>query len=68
MGCELKRASTPVRVNDGDAFWPRYIISPDKTNFVTIEDLSDDELISQSEIEYWERRLGVEIPGDNEIN
>lgn len=68
MGCELRTASSSVQLNDGESFTPRYLIAPDKSNFVQIDYLNDDEFIFESEIEYWERRLGVSIPKRNEIH
>jgi hypothetical protein len=68
MGCKLHTTSTKIQLNDGEFFQVKYLLSPDGTNFVPIEDLNDDEFISEDEIEYWERRLGVSIPRPNEIH
>jgi hypothetical protein len=68
MGCALKTAECDIVLNDGQSFKPRYLVSPDQNSFAPIDDLADDESIPDSEIEYWERRLGVSIPRPNEIH
>jgi hypothetical protein len=67
MGCALKTAECDIVLSDGQRFKPRYLVSPDQKSFAPVDDLADDELIPESEVEYWERRLGVSIPKPNEI-
>jgi hypothetical protein len=40
----------------------RYLYSPTADDFVSLSDLADDEILPPSEIENWERRLGISIP------
>jgi hypothetical protein len=40
----------------------RYLYSPVTDDFVSLSDLADDEILPPSEIESWERRLGIEVP------
>jgi hypothetical protein len=68
MGCELKTSRDSFKVGDGEDIRPRFLISPDGKNFVPIIDLNDSDYMAQSEIDYWERRLGVSIPPPSQIN
>jgi hypothetical protein len=61
MGCTL--GEVPGGLDGPDGWHPiRYLHSPVTDDFVSLSDLQDDEFISPSEIENWERRLGIEIP------
>ena len=68
MGCELRVTNAAVTLSNGEQFTVRYLVNPDRTAFVTIEDLNDGDSIFEEEIEYWERRLGVNIPRRHEIH
>ncbi len=62
MGCELRIAEPDTFNFDGEVFNVRYLFNPDNGNFVALVDLRDDEAVHRSEVESWERRLGIEIP------
>lgn len=68
MGCELKSTGQKVEFEDGEFFLIRYLISPNKSAFVPLDFLDDSDFIFDEEIEYMERRLGVQIPKPTEIN
>lgn len=61
MGCELRTAEKTVRV-DGDVFNVRYLYNPANKAFAAVQDLADDQYISEWEVESWQRRLGIQIP------
>jgi hypothetical protein len=62
MGCEHNIAEDIVETADGDCHGLSYLVNPVTRGFVAILDLSPDHLVSETEVETWERRLGVEIP------
>jgi hypothetical protein len=68
MGCELRATNCKIQLNGEEIANVRYLIAPDGKNFVPIEDVNDDEFISEDEINYWETRLGISIPPANQIN
>jgi hypothetical protein len=61
MGCTLGELPQPIHGSLG-TWRVRYLYSPETENFVSLSDLDDDEFISPSELESWERVLGIEIP------
>jgi major membrane immunogen (membrane-anchored lipoprotein) len=61
MGCELHKLEGRIKTQDAD-YEVRFLYSPEADDFVSLSDLADNERIPPSEIENWERRLGVEIP------
>jgi hypothetical protein len=65
MGCEL--GELPGRIEDDQGTRRiRFLYSPESDDFVSLSDLDDDERIPPTEVENWERRLGITIPkGDN---
>ena len=61
MGCTL--GELPGQLHDPEGSWRvRYLYSPETDDFVSLSDLEDDEALPPSEVENWERRLGVQIP------
>lgn len=60
-GCELRIAEPTVVLEDGDCINTRYLLRPDKKLFMPLVDLEDDQFISEAEVIFWERRLGVHI-------
>jgi hypothetical protein len=61
MGCTL--GELPGGVEDQAGSWRvRYLYSPETDDFVSLSDLADDELLPPSEVENWERRLGIVVP------
>lgn len=60
MGCTL--GELPGLPHDPDPRRVRYLYSPETDDFVSLSDLSDDDVLPPSQIENWERRLGVAIP------
>ena len=68
MGCSLQISSICVEIDGHPDFYPRFLMSPDGKKFAPIDDLKDDENIPESEIAYWERRLGINIPRDSDIH
>ena len=66
MGCELRDLPGEVIAPSGESLRIRFLFNPETGVFVNLINLNDDESISLEEIEYWERRLTMEIPkGDN---
>jgi hypothetical protein len=68
MGCELRVLPGEIQRPSGGSFTVRFLFNPDTNGFVEIIDLDDNEQISMEEIEYWERRLGMDIPKGSNIN
>ena len=61
MGCML--GELPGGIADESGTWRvRYLYSPETDDFVSLSDLADDELLPPSEVENWERRLGIAVP------
>ena len=60
-GCELRTAETTVRLEDGEIMNLRYLLAPGGERFVALVDLEDDELVSEGEVQFWERRLQVKL-------
>ena len=61
MGCELK--TLPGQLTGPDGTHPvRFLYNPENGGFVSLADLADDERLPPSEIDNWERRLGLEVP------
>ena len=61
VGCELRVAEPTVRVGDGDCFNVRYLLKTGTKLYVPLVDLEDDQYVSEPEVQFWERRLGVQI-------
>jgi hypothetical protein len=61
MGCELHEIPGQL-VEPGVRRNIRYLYSPDANDFVSLRDLEDDDRLPPSEVENWERRLGMTIP------
>jgi hypothetical protein len=68
MGCELRVLPGKVMIRDGEPLFVRFLIEPASGRFVELIDLHDDESVSLEEIEYWERRLGMEIPKGDDLH
>jgi hypothetical protein len=65
MGCTLGELPGVLH-GPGGQWRVRYLYSPETDDFVSLSDLDDDDVLPPSEVENWERRLGVEIPkGDS---
>ena len=64
MGCEEQfTRRTKVEDGDGEAVEAvRYLLNPETGGFMPIGDLEDDESVPWSEVESWERRLGLLVP------
>jgi hypothetical protein len=62
MGCVLTPENGVVECPDGDDFTVRELKSPETGGFTAIIDLDDNEFIPATEVDVWERRLGVVIP------
>lgn len=64
MGCEERRTNQArIEAEDGQSVeGVRYLFNPETGGFVPISDLEDDESIPWSEVETWERRLGLKVP------
>lgn len=61
MGCTL--GVLPGHLHGQNERWRvRYLYSPEANDFVSLSDLDDDEILAPTEIENWERRLGIIIP------
>ena len=59
MGCVL-REITPD--DNPDLTRPiRFLYNPETDEFVSVLDYEDDEFLPPSELENWERRLGMEV-------
>ncbi len=61
MGCEVRTLTGTLAGPDG-AHNVRYLYNPESGGFVSLSDLADDERLPPSEIDNWERRLGLEVP------
>jgi hypothetical protein len=64
MGCTLgELPGTFYEFGRPEDYWRvRFLYSPVTDDFVSLSDLSDDDILPPSEIENWERRLGIEVP------
>lgn len=62
MGCDLNVAEDNIVDEDGDVSNVRYLVDPSSGRFVPVVDLSDGDYVSSSEVDNWERRLGITIP------
>ena len=61
MGCSL--GELPGELQDSNASWRvRYLYSPETDDFIALSNLDDDDLLPPSEVENWERRLGIIVP------
>lgn len=65
MGCALGELPVPVE-DSGGGRRVRYLYSPETDDFVSLSDLADDDTLPPSEVENWERRLGVVVPKGDE--
>ena len=64
MGCVVGELPGELIGPDGPRR-VRYLHSPMTDDFVSLSDLEDDERIPPSEVDNWERRLGVTVPRGN---
>jgi hypothetical protein len=62
MGCLHNVAEETIQDPDGDCFGLSYLLNPETNEAVPILDLADGDLISEMEVQSWERRLGITIP------
>jgi len=60
-GCRLREAEPTVLFEDGDCLNVRYLLNPATAGFVAIQDILDTDSVSQDEVEFWERRLGLSV-------
>ncbi len=61
MGCVLGKL--PGEIHGPNGSWEvRYLYYEETDSFVSLSDLADDDILPPSEIENWERRLGLTIP------
>ncbi len=60
-GCELRVAEPTVQLEDGDCFNARYLLHVPTKSFAALVDLEDDQYVSEDEVAFWERRLGISI-------
>lgn len=61
MGCELGELPNPISGPDGD-YRVRYLYNPETDSFISLSDLHDDDRLPPSEVDAWERRLGLVVP------
>lgn len=61
MGCEL-HCMQPHIHGDNGPYTVRYLMNVETEGMVSIGAFADDDRVPISDIEYWERRLDVEIP------
>lgn len=61
MGCVLNQPNAYLTGPDGK-FAIRFLYSEETDDFVSLNNYADDEQVPPSEVENWERRLGVKIP------
>ena len=61
MGCVLSEPDAHVEGPDGK-HPVRFLYNPETEGFASLNSYDDDERIPPSEVENWERRLGVDIP------
>jgi hypothetical protein len=62
MGCEIRTTAEPMFSSSDSGEAVRYLYNPDAKVFVVIDDLVDTSVMTPSEIQYYERRLDLEIP------
>ncbi|MBV8449932.1 MAG: hypothetical protein JO357_16910 [Hyphomicrobiales bacterium] len=62
MGCVLSELPGTLIYKDGAPRKIRYLYSPEADDFVSLGDLDDGDRLPPSEVESWERRLGIQIP------
>jgi hypothetical protein len=67
-GCTLREAEPTVLLEDGDCFNVRYLLHQPTKTFVALQDLTDDQYVSEAEVTFWERRLGVSISRPSRFN
>jgi hypothetical protein len=60
-GCEVREAEPIAHLSNGDCLNVRYLLAPDGKNFVPLVDLADTDSVSELEVAFWERRLGIQI-------
>lgn len=51
-----------MKLEDGDCLNVRYLVHEPTRVFVPLVDLEDDQWVSEDEVAFWERRLGLTIP------
>lgn len=64
MGCVLNQLPGHLEGPDG-AHPIRFLYSPETDDFVSLLNYENDEWIPPSELDNWERRLGMTIPRSN---
>ena len=62
MGCEYRELDGQLIEDDGAERRIRFLYSAETDDFVSLSDYADDERVPWSEVENWERRLGVIVP------
>lgn len=65
MSCEYRELEGAFVEDDGAKRKIRFLYSREQDDFVSLSDYADDERVPWSEVENWERRLGVTIPRGN---
>jgi len=61
QGCELRTLDQPA-IGPYGSYEVRFMYNPATEGFVPLRDLQDDEIVPPSEVDHWERRLGMEVP------
>ncbi len=64
----LRSAEPTVHLDDGECLNVRYRLNPSSGAFAPLVDLDDDDQVSDSEVAFWERRLGLQIPRPDKLN
>ncbi len=62
MGCLHNIAEETVTEPNGDCRGLSYLVNSETNGFIPIIDLALNEYVFETEVESWERRLGVDIP------
>jgi hypothetical protein len=62
MGCTLGTVPGRMHGPNEESWEVRYLYSPVTDDFVPLSDLDNDDILGPTEIENWERRLGIVVP------
>lgn len=62
MGCELRETKTLLADDEGNPRTIQFLYSDVTDGFVSLRDYGDDDRVSWTVVENWERQLGVTIP------
>lgn len=65
MGCELREPGILMTSPDGEMFDVRYLYNPQTGEYLELVGLDPSDSLPLSEVEYWERRLGMLVPKGN---